>query len=638
MHDNATKADDNHIDDHVDEEIFECLKLTAPKSFFLFAGAGSGKTRSLVKALDRFCHENGNELKIKGRRVGVITFTNAACDEIKKRLNFNNFLHVSTINSFVWELIQSYTSDIKIWLHGALEQDIVELNAAQVKGRTGKASLDRAKSIIEKTEKLKGLPNIKKFVYNPNGDNKGKTSLNHADVIKIAAHFLNTKPLMRSLLINSYPILLIDESQDTNKYLIEAFISVQQENRGHFALGLLGDIMQRIYSDGKVDLGVNLPEDWATPVKVMNHRCPKRVVTLINKIRSDADGQEQRSRTDKPDGFVRFFLVNRDLADKETIEIDVFERMFEITKDENWRNRSSIKTLILEHHMAASRMGFSEMFEPLYKVDSLKTGLLDGSLPGVKLFTNQILPLFEAYVKNDKFAIASIIKKYSPILSKERFLDTSGDQTGLLQEAKKATDQLLSLFENGNDPTLFDVLLAVQQTDIFEIPGHLKIIATRNESLRQESDTIAASEDDDEESDDKLIQAIEGWEGFLKAPFSQIHQYNRYITRQASFDTHQGVKGLEFPRVMVIIDDTESRGFMFSYDKLFGAKDKSHGDIKNEQENNDTSNTRTRRLFYVICSRAEDSLAIVAYTDKPDAVKTNLFNQGWFDESEVISL
>ncbi|MDD4590348.1 MAG: hypothetical protein PHG06_07965 [Parabacteroides sp.] len=42
---------DNHIDDHVDDEIKLCFSEDSPKSFFMFAGAGSGKTRSLINAL-----------------------------------------------------------------------------------------------------------------------------------------------------------------------------------------------------------------------------------------------------------------------------------------------------------------------------------------------------------------------------------------------------------------------------------------------------------------------------------------------------------------------------------------------------------------------------------------------------------
>ena len=42
---------DDHVDDHVDEEIQRCFLKEDPKCFFVFAGAGSGKTRSLIKTL-----------------------------------------------------------------------------------------------------------------------------------------------------------------------------------------------------------------------------------------------------------------------------------------------------------------------------------------------------------------------------------------------------------------------------------------------------------------------------------------------------------------------------------------------------------------------------------------------------------
>jgi len=47
--------------------------------------------------------------------------------------------------------------------------------------------------------------------------------------------------------------------------------------------------------------------------------------------------------------------------------------------------------------MAAVRMGFLGVFQPLYKVDRLKTSLIDGSLSTLNLFKNTILPLVEAY-------------------------------------------------------------------------------------------------------------------------------------------------------------------------------------------------------------------------------------------------
>jgi DNA helicase-2/ATP-dependent DNA helicase PcrA len=38
---------------------------------------------------------------------------------------------------------------------------------------------------------------------------------------------------------------------------------------------------------------------------------------------------------------------------------------------------------------------------------------------------------------------------------------------------------------------------------------------------------------------------------------------------------------------MVILDDDSARGFLFSYEKLFGAKDKTVADLKNEKAGNE---------------------------------------------------
>lgn len=89
MSSQTTIASPDTADTHVDEEIAACLNLDTPKSFFLFAGAGSGKTRSLVTALQHVQTSLGERLRAKGQRVGVITFTNAASDEIKSRLLFD---------------------------------------------------------------------------------------------------------------------------------------------------------------------------------------------------------------------------------------------------------------------------------------------------------------------------------------------------------------------------------------------------------------------------------------------------------------------------------------------------------------------------------------------------------------------
>jgi len=97
-----------------------CLNLEDPKSFFLFAGAGSGKTRALVEAMQIFRQKYGQEFRLSARKVAVITYTNAACDEIKHRIDYDSIFAVSTIHSFAWELIRSYHRDICEWLRDRL--------------------------------------------------------------------------------------------------------------------------------------------------------------------------------------------------------------------------------------------------------------------------------------------------------------------------------------------------------------------------------------------------------------------------------------------------------------------------------------------------------------------------------------
>ena len=613
---------------NVDDEIFSCLNLDCPKSFFLFAGAGSGKTRSLVEVLKRFQEENIHRLRLNGQKVAIITYTNAASDEIKRRLEFDSTFVISTIHSFAWELIHPFQKDINEWIRHNTQNEIAELEEKQSKGRTGtKAASDRAAKIELKKKRLMDLDKIIKFTYNPIGINSGRDSLNHAEVIKISSNFLSTKPLMQQILVKKYPILLIDESQDTKKELVEAFFAIQEKYFNIFSLGLFGDTMQRIYMDGKLDLGLNIPDTWAKPAKKINHRCPKRVITLINKIRSDTDGQEQKPSDKNEDGVVRLFIVDSNSElDKQAIEKNIAEQMSAFTSDDSWRELDSkVKTLTLEHHMAARRGGFIGFFEPLDKSSSDSTGFLDGTMHGIPFLTHQMLSLVKAKQRGDEFGVAQIMKKYSPLLDKKTLKDCK-NPIEQIRKANAAVESLCSLWKNEAEPSLLEILIKITELKLFPLPEYLSIITKRtNEKF---------VDDDSEDERDNLIDA---WDEALKSPFNQLVKYADYISDNSSFGTHQGVKGLEFPRVMVILDDDEARGFLFSYEKLFGAKVLTSTDQRNIKEGKETSIDRTRRLFYVTCSRAEKSLAIVAYTKAPKDVKSFVISQEWFLEDEVIT-
>ncbi len=615
------------LDDHVDEELARFLSLEEPISFFLYAGAGSGKTRSLVNALNYLAKTYGDTFRLRARQVAVITYTNAACDEIKRRTEYDPLFVVRTIHSFAWLQIQGFNADIRAWLKDNLQCEIADLQTEEEKGRTGtKASAARQAQIESKQRRLDRLADIKTFTYNPNGDNRERSALNHNEVIKIFSTFLLAKPLMQRMFVEKFPFLLIDESQDTSRALIDALLVVQKAHADRFCLGLIGDTMQRIYPDGKERIESEIPQSWATPEKKLNHRCPRRIVRLINQIRGGADNHKQEPRNDRPEGWARLFVFPVDAPDKPALERRVRDYMAVLTGDQDWSDASKCKILALEHHMAARRMGFLQMFEALASVDDYRTSFLDGSFAPTRFFTHYVLPLVTAQQKGNKFAATKLVRESSPLLSKETLKDNDKPITQL-RAAQAAIDSLMALWAN-SEPTCAAIAANIAETNLFAIPASLKAALAARQT--------ASAEAPDDEAADPISDEIAALVAFLDCAFSEIAPYAAYVAHEAPFDTHQGVKGLEFERVMVLMDDGEARGFLFGYDKLLGAKAPTAADVRNIREGKETSIDRTRRLFYVTCSRARSSLALVAYSPDPTAVRMHVIANEWFTADEVL--
>lgn len=634
-----TTADDL-FDAEADATIIECLNLSKPRSFFLYAGAGSGKTRSLVNAVRKTIDgEHGRQLTLTGKKIGVITYTNAACDEIKQRLEFDPRVEVMTIHAFSWSLIEGFNVDIRQWLAVNLKEEIAQLEEQHKKGRPNtKAGAERLRSMESKRRRLARLDSIVKFIYSPTSDNRTRDSLNHSEVIAMTAAFLTAKPGLRRMLVSRCPFLLIDESQDTNKALMDAFLHLEEEFQGRFSLGLFGDMMQRIYSDGKERLAEAIPARWAMPRKRMNHRCPTRVIEVINSIRQDVDGESQVPRSDAGVGVVRVFIAPQDGADPFSIEAAVRDRMSSITGDPAWQTSDNVKTLALEHLMSARRFGFVEFFEPLWGIDNLRTSLLQGAGAGLGFFIRDVLPLVKALRANDRFGATAIIKASSPLLDRAALREAGSKQVAQLSKAKAACDGLLALITEQPEVKAQAVLEFVAQTGLFVIPDALSPFVSGDASeqavqdAQVQGDPVDGAEGEDTEDANSELSA---WSKALEAPLTQIERYDMYVRGQSQFGTHQGVKGLEFARVLVVINDDEARGFLFAYDKFFGAKEKSKADLENEAAGRETSSDRTRRLFYVTCSRAEESLAIVYYSPNPAQARNAILQYGWFEQGEV---
>jgi DNA helicase-2/ATP-dependent DNA helicase PcrA len=612
----------------VDKEIYEFLDLDNPKSFLLFAGAGSGKTRTLVNVLQSVRDKKLQKLIEKGQKVAVITYTNAACLEIQHRLEYDPIFSVSTIHSFIWELIEPFTSDIKDILFSKLEADIADLTIKinKAKDKNGKTALSNAHSLESKQRRLDDLDKVERFTYSPSSNKVSLGTINHSEVINIGSTFLAEQELMQRILINRYPILLIDESQDTNKALLEAFISVQENHTSNFSLGLFGDMMQRIYSGGKDDLINTLPAGWKMPAKKINYRCPKRVIKLINEIRKESDNNTQESKKDANEGIVRLFIVNSDTSNKLAAENVIRQHMAELSLDEKWNISDEVKTLTLEHAMAANRGGFDDFLSPLSTVNSLRDGALNGSNKIINFITTVVLPFINSVLDDDLFEVTRLIKKNSSLFSDSNETFTV-DPLSALKNIDSNVSILKKTLEKKN-VLLREILSSINLNKLLTLPEELEgyLIETNNKSTESEEDLKLASDKD------------KAWSIALNANIEHVKNYASYISGSLGYATHQGVKGLEFERVMAILDDAESKGFLFSYEKLFGVKDLTKKDIENEDLGKDSAISRTRRLFYVICSRAEQSLAVVAYSDDPIGVKQKAINSKWFNESEIISL
>ena len=610
----------NNKDLQVDETLEKCILSTPRKSFFLFAGAGSGKTHSLVRLLKKIRDSIGKDLLVQGKNVAVITFTNAATDEIVNRLDYSLVFHISTIHSFVWDAIKYYQADIKHLYCQYIQEDIQKLYEKQekAKSKTTKTYQSNAEKIEHLKEKLGKAKTIEKFVYNPNGSNAEYNALNHAEVIKISAQMIMDNIMLQRIIAQRYPILLIDESQDTKKELVDAFFKIQENFSDIFTLGLLGDQKQRIYTDGKENMVNIIPSEWEQPVKRMNYRCAKRIVKLANTIGKDLDiYAEQNPKEDAADGLVRLFIVQQqNEIDKDDIEQTIMDIMCNQTHDAKWSGADAdVKTLTLEHMMAARRLGFAQFFGPLSKVDKYQMAFLQGKVSELDFFTKEVLPIADS-INGDGRNALEILKAYSPLLSKQ-----NTEKPYELYLRCRDDSQKVANIVNGNH-SIRDVVKVVCSSQLLPVP----------EVLRQASILSTTDVNDEWEED------LQAWVMVMDLPINMVRGYDDYVNQRTRFDTHQGVKGLEFDRVMVIIDDTEAKGFMFSYDKLFGVKELTEIDKKHIEAGEESSVDRTQRLFYVTCTRAKESLAIVMYTSDSEKVKNQAISKGWFSEQEIVLL
>ena len=111
-------------DTQADIDVRTCLDSSPPRSFVMVAGAGSGKTTSLIKALAHLADTRGSALRRAGQKISCITYTEVAVGEIAADVGNSQLFHISTIHSFLWSVIRPFHLDIAKWVVARIHEKI----------------------------------------------------------------------------------------------------------------------------------------------------------------------------------------------------------------------------------------------------------------------------------------------------------------------------------------------------------------------------------------------------------------------------------------------------------------------------------------------------------------------------------
>jgi len=637
----------NDRDVGVVEEICGYLTSTPSRSFFLFAGAGSGKTRTLVEVLRRLTgvepHVAGScfasRLRVRGQSIRVITYTRNAASVINGRLGENHLTQVSTIHTFCWDLIAGFDDDIREVLLELNEEDLEKAKKAAEKRRNGATARDR-EAIARYENRAVELNSTPRFRYNPDRNTYGEGALQHAQVLAVTTRLLELRPTLRKALVDRHPVILIDESQDTMSGILDSLLQVVEEAPSGLTLGLLGDHRQRIYMDGHKDLPSLIPEAWAFPRLEMNHRSQQRIVDLINHIwaaelkgrTQPASGVVQYARMEKSSGLVRVFVGDTNLGAEEKIrrEARCAERMAEISRHAAWGKAKGFQVLALEHKLAARRGEFLDVFNAMMLIDpeaARPQGNGENKGPAaVQNLMDEVSALaacVDQQGKVDDYAAIEVLHRFECL----RDLPTSvPDQHARLKELHQELHAFAAACSDSRS-TVRDILDPVVKGRLFKLDDRL---------VRAFHDVEPAPPDPEHTADEPVEdRRHRGFHKLFNARWAEVGLYRTYMEGKSNLATHQVVKGSEFEHVMVIMDDEEAGGFLFSYDKLFGAMPLTKRDMENAAENKETSIDRTLRLLYVTCSRARESLALVLWSSAPEAAIDQLKAGDWFSDHEI---
>ncbi len=526
--------------------------LDEGRSFRLEAGAGAGKTYSLVAALKRMVAERGTELMQSGRKIACITYTEVARDEIAREVERHPAILVETIHAFSWAFLRQYQKPLR------------ELVAAS---ENRKDKLEEAGGVGSK---------LVEYELGFFGVDDERITLAHDDIPLYMSQLL-ANPKFQVLFQQQFPIVFIDEYQDTDRQFMTAITDHCLTPKKGPLIGLFGDHWQTIYNS-EYELA-------SYPVEAIekgsNFRSVPAIVDVLNRLRpeltqavADADAA----------GEARLFHTNLFTGARTNTphsKADLFPELARAVRDslmqrlqgEGW-DFGKTKVLMLTHNVLATEQGYPSIAKVFAGRNEAFARKED---PAIKFFAETLEPMAEAYQ-------ASNYGELFHLYGARPAIKTQADK----QSWRSDMDALMALRSEG---TIGGVLDHLQMTKRPMLPDR---VLRREEELRQLNGGAVPAE----------ATSLQRHQALRDVAYSEMVALVRFVERQTPFATQHSTKGAEFENVLVVLGGGWNHYNWPLLLELIETKTLSPANAKGFY--------RARNLFYVSISRPMKRLAVLA--------------------------
>lgn len=604
------------IETSADVEVRLCLDNH--QNFALIAGAGSGKTSSLIDALERIREGEGRQLRQNGQRVACITFTKRAVKVINARLGFDNLYLVSTLHSFLWDLLGRFQFDIREALRinrlpGLIAKERTKDNGGN--SRTALKARARAESLEQDILALDSVEHFKygdtKFSDYPNGQ------LGHDDIIEIATYLLAENATFRRITGLRFPYILVDEAQDTFEGIVTG-LNLVCIGEGVPVVGYFGDPWQQIY-DGSAGAFAP-PQNGKVITKSENFRCSESVIRLLNAFRDDVK-QYAAGENKGREGSVVFRLVRAEAPElpsnrySEDQITRALAKMDSALADWGWNSENDFMKLFLVRQMIARRMGFSDLnrlFNGPYASSRAEDAFAEGQHFLLVPLTTTIYPLIAAGEADDSRGAIDLLRRYSPAFAVN---GPNASQTlkCMIDTSIVLIEELDKLWKKGSIKEVLQFCVDKQ-------------IILASEKLIEHLERSPRTEQYDE-STHALDKGDWLADAFFMMNTAEIAHYTSFITNNTAFSTQHGVKGEEYPKVLVVYDDVEANWNNYSFGKILTPQ--------TSGEPTDGQRARGQKLAYVSFSRALQDLRVLFFTSNPEAARQELHEKLLLEPEQI---